>query len=97
MRNLLRQLQGEDEPPRRAIDPAANRRRRWRRVESRIHFHRVERSRVDSEEIRWSRACRIEWSDPGVVIPALRADMDLRSHEVQSGAADRRCQALRHR
>ena len=95
VRDLLRHLQRKHESLRSTIEPASYRRRGRRRVERGIHFHRVERARINSKKIGWPRACRIERSNPGVVIPALCADMNLRGHDVQSEAATSRCQVGR--
>ena len=90
--NLLRELEREDKTFRRTINPAADRGRGGRCVESRIDFDRVERARVNRQKIGRSRARRIERSDPGIVIPALSADVNLRRHGVQSEAAASGCQ-----
>src|SRR2546423_8195212 len=96
--DLLRHLQRKHKSLRSAVEPASYRRRRRRRVEGGIHFHRIERARVNREKIGRPRARRIERPDPGVIVPALRADVNLRGHgfnrkprspDVKSGKAYR--------
>src|SRR3982751_1367999 len=74
MCDLLRHLQREGESGRGSLGPTANGLARRDGIEGGIDFHRVECPRVNREEIHWPCTDRIEWSDPGVVIPSLRAD-----------------------
>src|SRR3954467_582637 len=82
MGDLLRQLQCELKSARRPLVPAFDGRLGGRCIKRRIDLDGVEGTRVHCEKIRWSRSVRVERSDPGVVVPALGADVNGGRHDL---------------
>src|ERR1051326_178708 len=100
--DLLRHLQRECKAWRRAISPATYGLARRNRVEGGIHFDRIERARINREEVGRPGPDGIERPDPGLVIPSLCSDTDegcfppfadAVGHVGQSVAAVQVCQA----